>query len=112
RIPPFAFPPALGYPYWLVGQVWHLFGGAITPLHDRGFQVFWKLAFALFVPVNAILIYYLGRNGPPSRWVLVGVAGYALNPAIASAAVVSGVTQAIVPAALLVSALRSVFSQP
>src|SRR5207245_3941628 len=110
--PPFAYPPALGYPYWLVGQAWHLFGGAITPLHDRGFQVFWKLAFALFVPVNAILIYYLGRNGPSSRWVLVGVASYALNPAIAFDAVVWGETEAIVTAAMLASALGFVTGKP
>src|SRR5207248_6905056 len=80
--PPFAYPPVLGYSYWLIGQAWHLLGGSIVPLQDRQFQVFWKIALSLFVPINAFLIYYLSRIGPTRRVALIAVASYALDPAI------------------------------
>ena len=99
----FAYPPAIAYGYWLIGQAWHLLGGAISPLHDRPFQVFWKLAFALFVPVNAGILYYLAKIARGPRWALIGVAIYVLNPAIIFDAAVWGETEAIVTGALLIS---------
>jgi hypothetical protein len=102
--PPFAYPPALAYTYWLIGETWHFFGGVIVPLHDRAFQVFWKLAFSLFVLINAALIYRLSKDAKDSRWAVAAVAIYALNPAIVFDAVGWGETEAIVTTALLASA--------
>jgi hypothetical protein len=103
--PPFAYPPALAYTYWAAGGAWHIFGGVIAPLQNRAFQVFWKLAFALFVLVNAALIHRLARDAKDSRWAIVAVAIYVLNPAIIFDAVGWGETEAIVTSALLVSLL-------
>jgi hypothetical protein len=110
--PPFAYPPVLGYAYWLIGHAWHFLGGTITPLHDRPFEVFWKLSLAVFVPINAALIYLLLRKQGAKRWAIVGVASYALNPAIAFDAVVWGETEAIVTTALLGATLGFVTGRP
>ena len=110
--PPFAYPPAMAYPYWFIGKAWHVLHGSITPLKDRAFQVFWKLVLALFVLVTALAIYSLCAGVKGRRWGLFAAAAYALNPAIVFDAAVWGETEAIVTSAILVSTFGFVREKP
>jgi hypothetical protein len=110
--PPFAYPPAMAYPYWIIGHAWELIRGPISPMHDRSFQAFWKLAFSLFVLVNAGVIFAIFKSARGTLWALFGVAVYALNPAIVFDAAGWGETEAIVTSALLISAFGFVTGKP
>jgi Gpi18-like mannosyltransferase len=110
--PPFAYPPVMAYPYWLIGRAWHLAQGPIVPMQNRAFQVFWKLAFALFVLVNAAIVFYVSARARGPRWALFAAGLYALNPAMVFDAAGWGETEAIVVTALLVSTLGFVSGRP
>jgi len=110
--PPFAYPPVMAYPYWVIGHAWHLFRGPIAPMTDRGFLMFWKLALALFIVVSAWAIYQLTKSNRGERWALFGVGLYAINPAVLFDADVWGETEAILTAALLVSTIGFVKGKP
>ena len=110
--PPFAYPPVMAYPYWLIGQTWRVLHGPITPMVDRGFQVFWKLALALFVLVNAIAIFYLARTYIDTRWAILAAGFYAFNPAVLFDAVGWGETEAILTSALLIATVGFVKDRP
>lgn len=99
--PPFAYPPVMAYPYWAIGQLWHATGGVIVPLGNRAFEVFWKLGFALFLLVDAGVLYLLYRRDRGSRAALVAALLLVVNPALVFDAMVWGETEAILLAALL-----------
>jgi hypothetical protein len=111
---PFAYMPLMAYPYWAIGEAWRLVGGTIHPLQDRVFMVFWKLALASFVIIDAALLYKVLRHvrRRPNQWAAVGTALFLFNPAVIFDASVWGETEAILWAALLASFLGFISGRP
>jgi hypothetical protein len=102
----------MAYPYWVIGHTWQFVHGSITPMLDRQFLVFWKGIFALFVLVNAALLYFLFHQAGGAGWALFGLAVYVFNPAVIFDAGVWGETEAILTTALLVAAVGFVNGKP
>ncbi len=110
----FAYLPGLAYPFFFAGRIWHFFHGPIVPLHDRAFQVFWKLLLSSFILVLGALVYYLATrvNRVSARVALVAAGFLILSPALVFDAAVWGETDAILSTALLLAAIGFLRDKP
>ncbi len=110
----YSYPPGMIYPYAFFAGVWQVVGGAISPLHDQRFYVFWKFCFSMFILLDGWLIYLFATRLTKTtrRWALVAATLFILNPAVIFDAAVWGETDALLTAALLVAAFGFLGSRP
>ncbi len=109
---PFAYPPVMAYPFWLIAHIWQLVQGSIAPMHDRAFQIFWKSVLASFVLVDAAILFLMLASAARYSAALVGTALFAFNPALVFDAAIWGETEALLLAALLMSVFGFVRDKP
>jgi hypothetical protein len=109
----FVYPPGLGNFFAVVSKTWQLAGGTISPLHNRSYYIFYKLAFTFFILVAAGLILGISRRTKASRrWAWLMVALFALSPAVIFDAPVWGQSNALLSAALLLALLALITDKP
>jgi hypothetical protein len=106
----FVYPPGMLNFFIVVAKAWQAIRGAITPMGDRGFYMFWKSAFALFIIVDAALIYGIAKKciNPSGRWPWILAASFALNPALIFDVPIWGQSNAFLLTPILVAILALV----
>jgi hypothetical protein len=102
----FVYPPGLAYFFVAVAEGWRTVIGAISPMGDRSFYVFWKVCFAAFILVDTLLVYAVSNRTSGSRkWALIIAGAFALNPATIFDAPIWGQSNALLLAPVLAAIL-------
>jgi hypothetical protein len=103
----FVYPPGMLNYFIVIAKVWQAMRGAITPMSDRGFYMFWKTGFALFIIVDAALLYAIAKNAihAPGRWPWVIAVLFVINPAVIFDVPIWGQSNALLLTPLLTAIL-------